>query len=426
MKNIKKYKVLKVLLPVFLILLSTNIASLSANDDEIIDFGLDFTIDDMGIDGDDPVAPLPDEDDESVTGGVNGSEYFYTPGDFIFNGWIKYTCDSFIEGVYNDEGDFEETFFDEDDNVIAYSNLTNQNVTATLLGLDTGVEVTNNNQSNSYVFYENGEFTFEVKNSDGDTTEFTAVVDFINKTIPTGVITCTEVGDVVIVTISSTSLEGNEITITNNDGSLEYIFTKNGEFTFEYVDAYGNVGSSTVVVDTFIEESQLENYEEDTLVNEDEEEKTLNDDESNENTDENNEGNDNLSFDPTKNELLCISLDFDVSNLLFISFNGDLLDAEYYTLDEENNELHIQSIFLETFESGVYEIEVFTPEGSTTYDIEIIYDEVDSQIDTELEDDVLETPNTADNNTNTYIISLIICSYISLFVMYKTKSSVFK
>lgn len=32
-----------------------------------------------------------------------------------------------------------------------------------------------------------------------------------------------------------------EITITNNNGSNVYIFKENGEFTFEFVDKYGNV-----------------------------------------------------------------------------------------------------------------------------------------------------------------------------------------
>lgn len=40
-----------------------------------------------------------------------------------------------------------------------------------------------------------------------------------------------------------------EITITNNDGKDTYTFTKNGEFTFEFVDKYGNKGSAVAKVD---------------------------------------------------------------------------------------------------------------------------------------------------------------------------------
>lgn len=39
-----------------------------------------------------------------------------------------------------------------------------------------------------------------------------------------------------------------EITITNNNGSNVYIFKENGEFTFEFVNKYGNVGTVTAIV----------------------------------------------------------------------------------------------------------------------------------------------------------------------------------
>ena len=45
-----------------------------------------------------------------------------------------------------------------------------------------------------------------------------------------------------------------EITITNNDGSDTYVFTENGEFTFEFVDAKGNTGSALAKV-TWIDKS---------------------------------------------------------------------------------------------------------------------------------------------------------------------------
>ena len=39
------------------------------------------------------------------------------------------------------------------------------------------------------------------------------------------------------------------ITVTNNENSLEYTFMENGEFTFQYVDDYGNVGTTKASVD---------------------------------------------------------------------------------------------------------------------------------------------------------------------------------
>ena len=40
----------------------------------------------------------------------------------------------------------------------------------------------------------------------------------------------------------------NDVTITNNDGSNQYVFETNGEFTFEYVDSEGNTGTNTARV----------------------------------------------------------------------------------------------------------------------------------------------------------------------------------
>ena len=50
-----------------------------------------------------------------------------------------------------------------------------------------------------------------------------------------------------------------EITITNNNGSDTYVFTENGEFTFEFVDNYGNIGSTTARVNWIIKGSDDNN-----------------------------------------------------------------------------------------------------------------------------------------------------------------------
>lgn len=50
-----------------------------------------------------------------------------------------------------------------------------------------------------------------------------------------------------------------DITITNNNGSNTYTFTENGEFTFEFVDNYGNKGTATASVDWIIKESDNDN-----------------------------------------------------------------------------------------------------------------------------------------------------------------------
>lgn len=46
-----------------------------------------------------------------------------------------------------------------------------------------------------------------------------------------------------------------EITITNNNGNDTYVFMKNGEFTFEFVDIYGNKGTAKAIVNWIVEKS---------------------------------------------------------------------------------------------------------------------------------------------------------------------------
>ena len=50
------------------------------------------------------------------------------------------------------------------------------------------------------------------------------------------------------VTVKLTDIN-TEIIITNNDGKDTFTFTENGEFTFNYVNKYGDIGSTTAKVD---------------------------------------------------------------------------------------------------------------------------------------------------------------------------------
>ncbi len=133
---------------------------------------------------------------------------------------------------------------------IEYSNteLTNQNVVATLVNPNTEIIVTNNDGNMSYTFTENGEFTFEFRDKTGNTGSVTAVVDWIDKTAPTAQINynITEATqENVIATLVNAS---EEIIVTNNNGNMSYTFTENGEFTFEFRDKAGNTGSVTAKV----------------------------------------------------------------------------------------------------------------------------------------------------------------------------------
>lgn len=128
------------------------------------------------------------------------------------------------------------------------TGLTNNNVTVLLTGISEEIIITNNDGNPSYEFSSNGTFTFQFKDLAGNTWSATATVNNIDKTPPTASIhysTTISTNDNVTATLTG---ESKYITITNNDGSRNYIFTKNGSFTFQFRDRAGNIGSATATV----------------------------------------------------------------------------------------------------------------------------------------------------------------------------------
>ncbi len=101
----------------------------------------------------------------------------------------------------------------------------------------------------TYEFLSNGEFTFEFVDTAGNKGTATAKVDWIDTKAPKATIkydikTLTNKN----VTVSI-SFDKEDVTVINNDGKTNYVFTKNGEFTFQFQDAAGNTGSITANVD---------------------------------------------------------------------------------------------------------------------------------------------------------------------------------
>ncbi len=99
-----------------------------------------------------------------------------------------------------------------------------------------------------YEFYENGEFTFEFVDRAGNKGSTTAKVDWIDIESPTATLeysTHDETSEPVVVTL----IPNKDVTVVNNNGSLTYIFTENGEFTFEFKDQAGNIGIAIAKVD---------------------------------------------------------------------------------------------------------------------------------------------------------------------------------
>ncbi|MEF2176026.1 MAG: hypothetical protein V3575_06120 [Candidatus Absconditabacteria bacterium] len=129
------------------------------------------------------------------------------------------------------------------------TNPTNQSLYAILTGYSENLNITNNGGSNTYFFTGNGSFTFEFEDEAGNIGTSIATVDWIDKTKPTASIDynpSTPTNQNVIATLTGIS---ESITITNNGGSGQYLFTDNGIFTFNFEDAVGNTGATSATVD---------------------------------------------------------------------------------------------------------------------------------------------------------------------------------
>ncbi len=136
------------------------------------------------------------------------------------------------------------------------TEITNENVVATITFdknditiLSTDVQLATNptDGSKTLTFLENGTTVLEFQDALGNVGSTTITVDWIDTEAPTAEFEFNTVhltdGEVVATLVPS-----EEVTITNNGGKNTYTFTKNGEFTFEFVDKAGNPGSATVTV----------------------------------------------------------------------------------------------------------------------------------------------------------------------------------
>jgi hypothetical protein len=90
---------------------------------------------------------------------------------------------------------------------------------------------------------------YDLAGNRGITTRTVNIVDILDTTPPTATLLYTPNtltnGNVLVILVSPSE----PITLTNNSGSLSYIFSTNGSFTFTYQDAAGNTGSTTAMVD---------------------------------------------------------------------------------------------------------------------------------------------------------------------------------
>lgn len=132
---------------------------------------------------------------------------------------------------------------------------TNEDVVATLTFnknvtiLSKDIQIAENpvDKSKTITFLENDSIELEFMDALGNIGTKEITVDWIDKEKPTANLeySTTHLTDKPVTVKLSPS---EEVTVLNNDGSMEYTFTKNGEFTFEFVDKAGNEGSATAIV----------------------------------------------------------------------------------------------------------------------------------------------------------------------------------
>ena len=124
---------------------------------------------------------------------------------------------------------------------------TNNDVTVTLTGRSETITGVN---AYTHTFTGNGSYTFTFSDLAGNTGSVTATVNNIDKVIPTASIlynptTWSYISWNIVATLTGYS---KNITITNNGGLNTYTFTGNGSFIFNFVDAAGNIWSTTAIV----------------------------------------------------------------------------------------------------------------------------------------------------------------------------------
>lgn len=126
------------------------------------------------------------------------------------------------------------------DIVYDYHELTNGNVTAKLVNPNTEITIINNNGSDTYVFTENGSFTFEFEDQNGVKGTATATVTWIDKEPPVVHVEY-DIHSLTNQSVTATVVfEEENIIVENNGGQTSYTFDKNGTFTFICKDAAGN------------------------------------------------------------------------------------------------------------------------------------------------------------------------------------------
>lgn len=113
---------------------------------------------------------------------------------------------------------------------------------------DTSGNIVGNVSPFLHIFRQNGSYTFEFVDKAGNPGEATATVNWIDQDIPEATVFYDITQKTNQDVTARLEFDKENVTVTNNDGKASYTFTKNGEFTFEFKDSAGNIGSKKVVV----------------------------------------------------------------------------------------------------------------------------------------------------------------------------------
>lgn len=126
---------------------------------------------------------------------------------------------------------------------IGYSTTenTNEPVIARLINPSTEITITNNEGKDTYVFTENGEFTFEFVDKDGNEGSATAKVTWIDKDIPDADVTYKLGDDKKLIAILD-NISEDVYLLDQNNNKTNFIEVKDGKIeSISYLDEEGNI-----------------------------------------------------------------------------------------------------------------------------------------------------------------------------------------
>ncbi|MCI9177468.1 MAG: hypothetical protein HFJ28_02575 [Clostridia bacterium] len=151
---------------------------------------------------------------------------------------------------------------------------TNKDVTAELINITRPIRVTNNDGKLTHTFTENGEFTFEFVDEQGNQGSTTARVDWIDKTPPQANVefsTTQPTNEDVVATITfdkeNITILSKDVQIAENpvDKSKTITFEANASYELEFADSLGNIGTKTIAVDWIDREAPTASFEYNTM-----------------------------------------------------------------------------------------------------------------------------------------------------------------